>query len=166
VDIEAIKARLEAASEGPWERGIEKNGKRSTPIVTIWGKANLVCRTGPAGVLGVEADTDFILNAPTDIAALLSALASERARAEQKEEAWNAVASGMADLIRSLRSALEPFARFAVANEREDVKVPDGHQVLTSCGVVVCQGDLRRAAEVMENKDDNNEANDVAETAR
>lgn len=78
------------------------------------------------------------------IATLLQQTVRER---EEKNAAWEAIAGGMADVIRARGEALEPFARFYRASE--GVGVRDDFVVLRDPDAVITYSDLRRAAEVL-----------------
>jgi hypothetical protein len=82
--IAAIRARLEAATEGPWEIYEEPVGRRSTPTITVaQPRGNVVCRVGPKGIKGVAPDANLIAHAPADIAFLLEQIAAWQATAAQ-----------------------------------------------------------------------------------
>jgi hypothetical protein len=66
--LEEIKARLEASTPGPWKQD------RDFDIVSRKSDGNykIVCAPYSKDVMMREEDENFIVNAPTDIAALLS----------------------------------------------------------------------------------------------
>lgn len=112
LDLEAIKARLDKATPGPWEW-------------TIWPRRHmLVHRTGMKSLLTVletqgeavaeypcadEGDRDLIQHAPTDIAALIEEV--ERLRAELTAERADAVEYLHAEAERIRRGESEPANR-------------------------------------------------------
>lgn len=67
LDLDAIRARLEAATPGPWEPESEQDGDHETGYADAIFIAN-------------AADATLISNAPTDIAALVAEV--ERLRAD------------------------------------------------------------------------------------
>lgn len=71
INLNAIKARLAAATPGPWRRGDNRDGRGSA---TIYARRVVVVR-----YVDNARDAILIANAPTDIAALIAEV--ERLRA-------------------------------------------------------------------------------------
>lgn len=90
LDLEPIKARLAAATPGPWEPNIYS--ERPPIVVAMTSHLPMVGRNGFREVIcehqsihydsQVEANARLIANAPTDLAALVAEV--ERLRAEVK----------------------------------------------------------------------------------
>lgn len=79
LDLEPIKARLAAATPGPWESDIYPGSEN-------WVYVGGVRGPGPSLELGADSsgDAEFITNAPTDIAALVAEVERLRAPATPK----------------------------------------------------------------------------------
>lgn len=77
--LDAIRARLEAATPGPWHQS-DVNRVIQTSHITrdVW----TICETREHPIK----DTPFIANAPTDIKALLDEVTSLEAKVKELEE--------------------------------------------------------------------------------
>lgn len=116
-ELDRIRARLEAATNGPWRwrGGLMAEGSERTyagyPQIihgNVDGQPALIAETFDGHEDEAPPHAEFVANAPTDIAALLSALAAERAK----------------------RTALENFIRGTHYNRT----VIDGPSVCVRCG--------------------------------
>lgn len=79
IDIEAIAARADAATPGPWRRH-DTRDYAEIHNGDSWGKA-----MAPIALVGDADDADFIAHAREDIPALLTHIAELTARAEKAE---------------------------------------------------------------------------------
>jgi hypothetical protein len=84
VDLEAIRARLAAATPGPWFAGTTNH--------VFQADVGNVCAVFPHGADIGEHNTYLIAHAPADIAALLD-------RCDQLEQAGNTLAAAIAPLV-------------------------------------------------------------------
>jgi hypothetical protein len=89
-DIDAIRKRAEAATEGPW--GICKHGVWNLqapdhPGLGYWDEGHLMMTEDPQGASGFERseDADFAACARTDIPALLDHIESQAERIKELE---------------------------------------------------------------------------------
>lgn len=71
VDIEAIRARAEAASPAPWREGVDGN-------LRVYAADGLGERSGPVAGFVRRADVTFIASARTDIPALCDEIEAMR----------------------------------------------------------------------------------------
>jgi hypothetical protein len=102
LDLDAIEARAEAATPGPWRQTTSKRGYRDvlqTPdsygdrmIAKIDQEAFIVSRRDARMLRCPNADADFIAHARIDIPALVAELraAREVVEAAQEEDHWRA----------------------------------------------------------------------------
>ena len=89
-DLDAIRARCEAATPGPWTA---YNANEGTEYQPAWEVANDAFHNPPADEdapwiavhleTGIKDDAEFIAHAREDVPALLAALASSRAEVER-----------------------------------------------------------------------------------
>ena len=90
LDLDAIRARCEAATPGPWSA---YNANEGTEYLPAWEVANDAYHNPPADEdapwiavhleTGVRDDAEFIAAARSDVPDLLAALASSRAEVER-----------------------------------------------------------------------------------
>ncbi len=92
LDLEAIKARAEAATPGPWEADGEPFLPQNwRPKLSVWANvgdefSHLVAAVAtPDKYLGLT-DADFIAHARTDVPALVAALEERDAEVERLRE--------------------------------------------------------------------------------
>lgn len=81
--LDAIQARLDATTEGPWEqcgRGIDGGPSSLTEVVTLDVECMGHCYGGTGLGVQNEADAGFIAHARTDVPALLAEVERLRAR--------------------------------------------------------------------------------------
>lgn len=90
VDLDAIRARLVAASEGPWEAKPHQSRRNCLTVQQV-----TVDRKFIAHYISSEVDAEFIAHARTDVERLLAALDEARANAARWAGAWER-ANGMA----------------------------------------------------------------------
>lgn len=118
LDTAAIRARLSAATPGPWTRSVKTWDGEEIQIVTA-GLAEIAqepttFNAYPSGAFietdGIEANLELIAHAPTDIAALCDEVVLLR---EERDEAFR-ILSGPAPLHR--RTQVVPLARQMVDN--------------------------------------------------
>lgn len=110
LDIEAIKARADKATAGPWAWN-SRHGLGAPNRLVMWPSHEYGC---DLDIEGEEADLDFIAHARTDIPALIAALeAAERERDACAGLASQAV-SDMAtaqNRVTALEAALSYYAK-------------------------------------------------------
>jgi hypothetical protein len=90
LDLEPIKARLSAATPGPWKRyyaGIDLDGEEMWYVGHNGGTVTI---DGVAGDIPYTPDAEFIAHAPSDIAALVAEVERLRKVAEAAAEAIDA----------------------------------------------------------------------------
>lgn len=95
--FKAIRERLEAATPGPWEVASLADGENRPAVAEVIDGDHTIfpVQRLTAEVLAerIEADEQFIANAPTDIAFLLDALAQVEAERDALREALDDLAS-------------------------------------------------------------------------
>jgi hypothetical protein len=100
IDIEAIKARLQAATPGPWENTDPRQIRHAEPNIYAGDQ-----EIADAYSLG---DSELIAHAPADIAALVKELEAARAFIEEAEYA---ASHDCEEPIYTLQTALSEYER-------------------------------------------------------
>lgn len=115
--LQAIRARCEAATPGPWIASeVEPRGLSSvTAVGDNWGVFTKIGERKPRQYATPEADAAFIAHARTDIPALLDEVARLRAalecilqRSGLDELPYDAISPGMLIVGKIAKGTLEP----------------------------------------------------------
>lgn len=129
LDVAAIRERVEAATEGPWEASLVGiDPVEDEYVVQTEAVADVVCRLDRAGefierpMAPARADAEFIAHARTDVELLLAALDEARAEADTHREVAESMTGlweqekdradrleGMADRLADRRANHEPW---------------------------------------------------------
>lgn len=122
LDLDAIKARVEAATPGPWKADggeVSQHWSRPEPwqeVVSTEVSCMSYCYGGTARGVERDADAEFIAHARTDVPALVAEVERLRARegrvralAARYGEFWRSNITGL-DAEKQLRHALDGYS--------------------------------------------------------
>lgn len=89
LDLQPIKARLAAATPGPWEPAELQGQSRRNSFFSVAVVGRREVRAGiPCQAQPDERDADLIANAPTDLAALVAEVERLRGAIKAHQEGW------------------------------------------------------------------------------